>query len=85
MCGLMRPTVCESVQGQDTLPGKRSIGEVGVGNSGKEEDGKELKAISAVLMASMTFAQTPCRIKKWSLITSASTIAKLVDTDVCER
>jgi hypothetical protein len=30
-------------------------------------------------------AQTPCRIKRWSLIISASSITKLVDTDVCER
>jgi hypothetical protein len=43
MCGLMRPTVCESVQGQDTLPGRRSIGEVGVGNSGREEDGERVE------------------------------------------
>ena len=80
MCGLMHPTVCESVQDQDTLPGRRSLGEVGVGDSEREEDGKELKATSAVLTASMTFIQMPCRIKKWSLMTSASSITKLVQT-----
>ena len=44
-----------------------------------------MKATSAVFMASITFAQMPYRIKKWSLMTSASSITKLVDTDVCER
>ena len=37
MHGLMCPTVCESVQGQDTLPGSRNISEVGVGECGQEK------------------------------------------------
>ena len=37
MFDLMRPTVCESVQGQDKFQGSRSIGEVGVGECGQEK------------------------------------------------
>ena len=37
MCGLMRPTICESVQSQDTLPGSWSIDEVGVSECGQEK------------------------------------------------
>ena len=91
-------TVCESVQGQDTLPGSRSINGVGVSECGQEKKmhsggrgregrcligsalklgdydlverikvglSKRTKATSApVLTVSMTFAQTPCCIKR---------------------
>ena len=54
-------------------------------DDGREEEEKGLKATSAVLIASVTFVQMSYRIKRWSLMTSASSITKLVDKDVCER
>ena len=46
-------------------------------DSGRREEGKELKATSVAL--------TPCRIKRWSLMTGASSITKLINTDVAKN
>ena len=42
MCGLMRPTVCESVRGQDKLQDSRSIGGVDVGECRQERKAGEM-------------------------------------------